>query len=482
MGNPTAEVSPCGTNLPSVPSSTARVRNEGTGNGPLRLFEWSSSPGIDARAEAVPGHTASGFAEAAAYGILPRAMAPSTPPSVALDTARRLLLDAQGLLDDPRRKATPDALFELIERMGYVQVDSINIVDRAHHLTLAARLQGHRPALLARLLERERRLFENWTHDAAAIPTRWYPHWQFRFERHRQRVLAHPWWLRRLGSDPEKVIAHVRERVAREGPLMAKDFEDERPAGTDKTWWGWKPQKAVLEHLWHTGELAIARRVNFHKVYDLAERVLPAAHAAPRPSPEEHLDWACRTALERLGTATPSEIAGFWDAVSLEQARAWCLRAVAGGTIAAVRIDPEDGSRPWEAYAVADWEARAAGLPPAPPRIRLLSPFDPILRDRRRTLRLFGFDYRFEAFVPAARRQHGYYVMPILEGERLVGRLDPKLHRDRGLLEIRNVWWEPKVKESKGRLAALAAALDRLARQVGAERWSISPPAPGPAA
>ncbi|MFY9822437.1 MAG: crosslink repair DNA glycosylase YcaQ family protein, partial [Thermoanaerobaculia bacterium] len=388
----------------------------------------------------------------------------TTLPRVPAATARRLLLGAQGLLDDPRRKATPDVLYDLIERMGFVQIDSINVVARAHHLTLASRLQGYRPALLERLLERERTLFEHWTHDAAAIPTVWYPHWQPRFELYRLKVLFHPWWRERVGPNPQKAVDHVRERIVREGPLMTKDFEDERPAGTDKAWWGWKPHKAALEYLWRTGELAIAKRINFHKVYDLAERVLPAAHATPAPSEREHLEWACRTALERLGVATADELAGFWRAISLEQARAWGARAAARGEIAAVEVETEDGSKPRKSWAVTDWQERAASLPSAPPRVRLLSPFDPILRDRKRTLRLFNFDYRFEAFVPGPQRQHGYYVLPILEGERLVGRLDPKLHRQRGeqgLLEIKNLWWEPKVRASQGRQAALEAAVER---------------------
>jgi uncharacterized protein YcaQ len=411
----------------------------------------------------------------------PRSHLP-TVPVIPVAVARRLLLGAQGLLDDPRRKATADVLYELIERMGFVQIDSINVVERAHHLTLASRLQGYRPALLERLLERQRRLFEHWTHDASAIPAPWYPYWKIRFERYRQRVLEHPWWMERIGPDPERVIAHVRERIAAEGPLMTRDFEDERPEGTDKAWWGWKPQKAALEYLWRTGELAIAGRVNFHKVYDLASRVMPEGHAAPRPTGAEHLEWACRSAIERLGTASPDEIAGFWRAVSLEEARAWCAGAAERGEIVPVRIETADGSKPRASYAVPDWEARAAVLPAAPPRIRLLSPFDPILRDRKRCLRLFGFDYRFEAFVPGEHRQHGYYVLPILEGDRLIGRLDPKVHRDQGLLEVKGLWWEPKVKETKGRRAALEAELDRLARRVGAERWTISPPAPAPAA
>lgn len=398
---------------------------------------------------------------------------PSSPPRVPAAAARRLLLGGQELLADPRRRATADVLYEIVEAMGFVQIDSINVVERAHHLTLAARLQSYRPALLERLLERDRRLFENWTHDASAIPTVRYPYWKIRFERYRKLVLAHPWWRERVGPNPERVMEHVRDRLRREGPLMTKDFEDERPERTDKAWWGWKPQKAVLEYLWRIGEVAVPRRVNFHKVYDLAERVYPEAHAAPRPTDEEHVDWACRSALERLGVATPDEIAGFWRAISLEEARAWCVRASAAGEIAAVEAEAMDGSRPRAAWAVPDWEERLAALPPAPPRIRLLSPFDPILRDRKRTLRLFNFDYRFEAFVPAPQRVYGYYVLPILEGERLIGRLDPKLHREESLLDVRKIWWEPGVRESKGRRIALEAAVERLARLVGAERWTL---------
>ncbi len=411
-------------------------------------------------------------------------MASSSPlPTVPAATARRLLLGAQGLLDDPRRRPTVDALYEIIERLGFVQIDSINVVERAHHLTLAARLQSYRPRLLERLLERDRRLFEHWTHDASAIPTLWYPHWHFRFERYRQKVLEHPWWKERVGSRPKELIDVIRERIRREGPVMTRDFEDQRPEGTDKTWWGWKPEKAALEYLWRTGELAVARRINFHKVYDLTERVLPEVHAAPCPDPEEHLGWACRSALERLGIASADEIAGFWRAVSLEEVRAWCERSAAAGEIVPVLVRAADGAAPRRSWALPDWEERAAALPSAPPRVRLLSPFDPILRDRRRTLRLFGFDYRFEAFVPAPQRRWGYYILPILEGERLIGRLDPKLRRDEGVLEIRQVWWEPGVRESKGRRKGLEAAVERLARLTGAGEVILpGPTSPGRAA
>src|SRR5688572_19836130 len=258
------------------------------------------------------------------------------PPLIPAATARRLLLGAQGLLDDPRGRVTADRVYDLVERMGFVQIDSINVIERAHHLTLAARLQGYRPKMLDRLLERDRRLFEHWTHDASAIPTRWYPHWRFRFEHYRRRALEHPWWRERVGPDPQRFIAEVRERLAREGPLMTRDFEDTRDDSVDRTWWGWKPEKAALEYLWRSGEAAIAGRVNFHKIYDLAERVLPEAHTAPQPHREEHIDWACRTALDRLGIASADEIAGFWRSVPLEGVKAWCAQAKG---IAAVRVE-----------------------------------------------------------------------------------------------------------------------------------------------
>jgi hypothetical protein len=382
-------------------------------------------------------------------------------------------MGAQGLLDDPRGPVNADRLYALIERMGFVQIDSINIVERAHHLTLLSRLQGYRPALLDRLLERERRLFEHWTHDASAVPTIWYPYWKIRFERYRKRVLEHPWWQERIGPEPARAVEHVRERLLKEGPLRARDFEDTRGADAERTWWGWKPQKAALEYLWRTGELAIVGRDSFHKVYDLAERILPEQHAAPAPDPDQHLAWAGRTALERLGVATPGEIAAFWAALSPEEGKLWSRRAVESGEAVEVEVEAVDGSRPQRALAVPDWEARAAALPPAPSRLRLLSPFDPILRDRKRALRLFGFDYRFEAFVPEAKRLHGYYVLPLLEGERLVGRVDPKFHRDEGVLDVRQIWWEPGVRESQGRKAALESAVVRLARAIGAESYRL---------
>jgi len=387
-------------------------------------------------------------------------------PFVSVSAARRLFLGAQGLLDDPARRATVPSLQALIEKLGFVQVDTINVVARAHDLTLFSRLDGYRPEQLRKLLEDKRSLFEGFTHDASAIPTAWFAHWKPRFERDRARIHAHAWWQHHFrGTDGARVVADVKARIQREGPLKSSDFEHPEKRGP---WWGWKPQKAALDFLWRSGELMIPRREGFQKVYDLTERVLPEHHARPCPEPEAHLEWACAGAAERLGVFTPKELAEYWQSIEAPQAKAWCEAALAAGRIVRMEVEGAGGEvRP--AFALADWEARLAKLPDAPDRTRLLCPFDPVLRDRARALRRFGFDYRFEAFVPEPKRQYGYFVLPILEGERLVGRLDPKLHRDRGLLEIKGLWWEPGIKGTKARKRGLEDALERLAAFVEAE-------------
>jgi hypothetical protein len=374
-----------------------------------------------------------------------------------LEAARLLLLSGQGLLDDPERPATVARLESLIEKLGYVQVDSIATVARAHDLTLFARMSGYRPRLLANAVERRRTLFENWTHDAAVIPIKWYAHWKHRFARAAERIHESGWWRERFGEEPQRTLAEVEARIRDEGPLLARNFEGERRG--EAGWWGWKPQKAALELLWRSGTLCIARRVNFQKVYDLAERVLPEAHGAPVPAWSEHVAWACSAALERLGFASPRQIAAYWAAVSLPEARAWCHEAERRGEIVAVAKG---------VYAWADWRHRLGRLPSPPAGLRLLAPFDPILRDRRRALELFDFDYRFEAFTPAAQRVYGYYVLPILEGDRLVGRIEPKLHKREGRLEVRGLWWEKKVRATRLRRSRLDEALERLAAFLGA--------------
>jgi uncharacterized protein YcaQ len=358
----------------------------------------------------------------------------------------------------------------MIEQMGFVQLDSINAVDRAHHLILASRLDSYRREDFVHLLEQDRSLFEHWTHCASAIPTKWFAYWKPRFARAKQYVVTNRAWQRYLGERPDEVVDRVRRRVAREGPLRSQDVEHDRrrrPPG----WYGWRPEKAALEFLWFTGELMITRRENFQKVYDLTERVLPAHHAVPSPTEAEQVEWACRTAFERLVIATPKEIAGFWKAVTAAQAKRWCEDGVRTGRLIPVLIRSSNahGERP--SFALADWERRLGRLPDPPQRMRLLCPFDPVVGLGRR----LGFEYRFEVFTPEAARRYGYYVMPVLEGDRLVGRVDPQFQRDRGVLAIRRVYWESHVRVTRARRRMLEEAAVRLAQAIGAERveWPV---------
>lgn len=392
--------------------------------------------------------------------------------TISARDARRLFLDAQGLFADPARTATPAVVRRLVTKLGFVQLDSINTVARAHDLILFSRLEGYRPTALTRMLEKERSLFEGWTHDASAIPTAWYRHWKPRFVRDRARIESHAWWQRLLGPNRRRITARVAARITAEGPLGAADFERTTRAGT---WWDWSPEKAALDYLWRTGELAIAGRRGFQKLYDLPARVLAGHHEAAAPSAAEHVAWACETAAERLVVFSPSELARYWGAIAIADARAWCAAETAAGRLRTVGVESASREPPRPAYAVADWHARLARLGDPPARIRMLAPFDPIVRDRARCLARFGFDYRFEAFTPAAKRRYGYYVMPLLEGDALVGRLEPKLHREARRLELRGVFWERGAKETKERKRALTDALERLATFVGATTIDRAP-------
>lgn len=407
--------------------------------------------------------------------------------AVPARTARRWLCTLQAI-DGHRPRSSPSAVAALVSRLGYVQIDSINVVDRAHHLILGARLEGYERRHLSNAIERSRRLFEHWTHDACAIPTEWYPHWHHRFRRFAARDRSNAWWRERFGRDPRRVLARVLERVEREGALRARDFlppdGDRRESGG---WWNWHPEKAALEHLWRRGDLSIARRERFEKVYDLPDRVHPGVHALPASSEASHRDWACRGALDRLGIATEREIAHFFAAVPLSEVRSWARAALARGEIERVTILAEGAARggrrasstgrPIAALAPAEWRERARasgafdGAESSAAVIVALAPFDPLVRDRARLERLFGVEFRFEAFTPAPKRRFGYYTMPLLEGDRIVGRIDPRFDREAGDLLVRGPWWEPGVRPDRKRRARLDASLERLSAQVGADRW-----------
>lgn len=377
--------------------------------------------------------------------------------------ARRVFLQRHALSEAPVGPAKGQALHDLIERIGFVQVDSINTVARAHDMILWSRRQSFRPPALKRLLEKDRSLWEHWTHDASILPARLHGVWQHRFQRDAVRLEAN--WKRWFRDGYEAQFDSILNRIAKDGPVGTADVGEGEVRGKGG-WWDWHPSKTALEWLWRTGRLAITRRDGFAKIYDLTERVIPEAHRTLVPA-ETVTDWACRTALGHLGFGTSGEIAAYWNAVGPEATKDWCRAALARGEIIEVEVEGALGQR---RKALAFHDILEEGPPEPPPRLRILSPFDPALRDRDRADFLFGFHYRIEVFVPEPKRLYGYYVFPVLEGERLVGRIDVKAFRDAGSLRVKGFWPEAGVKLTKARRAKLEAELERLAVFAGCER------------
>jgi uncharacterized protein YcaQ len=385
------------------------------------------------------------------------------PRSIHPPESRRILLAAQDLAAPPARRAGIAAVQTLIERLGFVQVDSINVLERAHHLILHTRLDGYKPATLQRLLEEDRTLFEHWTHDASIIPTKWYPQWKPRFTRYKAR----------LGNDYAPMAKSMRARIKRRGPVRGRDLGANHPPQAKGGWWNWHPGKIALEQLWRAGVLAIARRERFEKWFDLVERVYPLPSAESAPKAREHVAWACSTALERLGVATPKELAEFWHSITTSDAKTWCATAIKTGEAEAIVLHDLDGAA--REGVASTGATRLARQGVCDDRLRLICPFDPVIRDRARLERRFGFAYRFEAFVPKPKRIYGYYTLPLLRGDRFVGRVDLKFDRQAGVLIVRGPWWEPEMKTTVHR-RLFKGALDRMTSFLGAEGWRILTP------
>jgi uncharacterized protein YcaQ len=290
-----------------------------------------------------------------------------------------------------------------------------------------------------------------------------YPMWRLKFARDEARMRARWPQGRREGWEVE--IETVHRHVADNGPACSLDVGGGEKKGSSG-WWDWHPSKTALEFLWRSGRLAICHRRGFRKFYDLTERVIPAEYLNGKNDDGENLDWAMSEALERLGFGTCGELAAFFEIATRDEAKAWCAEALAAGRIIEADVEMADGTRrrSFTSEAVLD---RTSLLPDPSPRVRLLSPFDPALRDRARAERLFGFHYRIEIFVPEAKRRYGYYVFPVLQGDRVIGRLDAK--RAGKALGIRAFWPEAGVRMGKARTSGLTSELERVRTLAGAE-------------
>lgn len=365
--------------------------------------------------------------------------------------ARRLWLSVNGLAGPPTGAFD---VMEIIKNLGFVQIDTIRNVTRAHHHILWSRNQNYRENMLWPLLQ-QRHLFEHFTHDASLIPMGFLPMWRRQFKTMGDYVARNKWYDSKLGKSQVK---EIKARIASEGALSTHAF-DSKVEGK-REMWARPPHKKALDKMWYAGELATCYRENFVKYYNLAERVFPAHLYSEKQSEAAQIEWLCHAALDRLGVANHGEIARFWGAVKLAEVREWA------GDRQLIEVEAANGTVS-TALAAPEILQRLEKLAKPTSRMRIINPFDPAIRDRKRLERLFGFEYRNEMFVPKVQRKWGYYVYPLLEGARFVGRVELKADRKAGWLRVTGFWPETDVKWSEARQTKLHSELDRLARFVG---------------
>jgi uncharacterized protein len=349
-----------------------------------------------------------------------------------------LMLAAQGIVPGPKKKkATKRDVLQMIRRMGALQIDTIHVVARSPYFVLWSRLGDYEPKWLEELLE-EGAIFEYWSHEACFLPIEDYPLYRRRMLGAESMGWKYP---RQWVKTHQKEIDLLREFIRERGPVRAADFE--RTDGKAGGWWEWKMEKRALEALFTAGELMIARRSNFQRVYDLRERVLPDWDDNQLPSAEGVRRELALKAVRALGVAKARWVADYFRTNMRETLDT--VRALTDEE-RLLSVEAEDWNEP--GFVHPDnlglvKAARAGSLKME--RATLLSPFDPVVWDRARTRFLFDFDYRLECYTPEPKRRYGYFTLPLLRRASLVGRLDAKAHRKDGVFEVKSLHMEPGV-------------------------------------
>ncbi len=377
--------------------------------------------------------------------------------------ARRIALAAQGFAD-PRPAGAPTgwAVRRLIDRVGVIQIDSVNVLQRAHYLPLFSRVGPYDTALLDRSAHyAPRRLFEYWGHEASLLPVGLQPALRWRMER----AAADAWGgMRRIQRERPELVAQVLEEVQARGPVAASEvLAHERPKRTGP-WWDWSDVKRAFEWLFWSGRITSARRRGFERLYDLPERVLPAeVLAAPTPPVDAAQRQLLRVAARALGVASERDLRDYFR-LDVKDARARVAEMVEAGELRPVEV---------EGWSVPAYIDPAARLPRRVQARALVGPFDSLVWERSRAERLFGFRYRIEIYVPAPKRVHGYYVLPFLLGDRLVARVDLKADRQGRALRVQAAHAERDA--PAGTAVELRAELESMAGWLGLERLDVVP-------
>jgi uncharacterized protein len=383
--------------------------------------------------------------------------------SLSVAQARRIALRAQGFTDDPPGAAVSRAhVRRVLARIGLLQIDSVNVLVRSHYLPLFSRLGIYRLALLDDMAYgRRRELFEYWGHEASLLPLSLFPLLRWRMERalHLEGMYG---GLTRWARENKKLIAKALHEVEARGPLGAGDIEGSKGVGS---WWGWSDAKTALEYLFWAGRVTTAYRRSFERVYDLTERIIPAAvYDAPAPDPAAAQRELLRIAMHAHGVATERDLRDYFR-LRPDDSKPRVAEMVEAGELLPVTVEG------WKQPA---YIAQGTNVPRKAARSALLSPFDSLVWERERTHRLFDFHYRLEIYTPKHKRIHGYYVLPFLHGDALVARVDLKADRAAGALQVKGLHVEPGAQPAEIR-EALEPELERMRGWLGLERVTWDP-------
>lgn len=366
---------------------------------------------------------------------------------------------------------TPDAILDLVTALGYVQIDTLHVVNRAHYVTLWSRFGSYDIDDFHRLIYTagQRRLYEGWGHAASIIPLEHYRYHRWRADTSISYNPGFREWLSKNGS--RELAAQTLERIRAEGGLRVGDFEYEGPQRG--AWYDWKPPKVALEVLFAWGDLMVADRVNFQRVYDVRERVLPEWVDTTPVTPDEARRFCLEQAARALGVFEPRHLT-FYAYMRATPARSLVSALIEEGLLVEIRGESMNGVKTWMAHRdnlpllqqAADGDIR-------PERTTFLAPFDSLFWAGDRDEKLWGFNQVLECYKPAAERVYGYFSLPILHKDRLVGRFDPKLDRKTGVLNLNALYLEPGIVPDDELIAAVAAALRDFLSWHGAKSLTI---------
>ena len=372
-------------------------------------------------------------------------------------TARHIAVRAHAF-DGPQDGAVgKEAAARTIERLGYTQIDTISVIQRAHHHTLWTRQPDYEPAMLGELLANDRRVFEYWAHAAAYVPMADYRYYLPKMRAETDRPKTRDWM-----AGNSDLVSLVMGRIREEGPLCSADFKDTSDQHTG-SWWGWKPAKHALATLWLAGDLMVSSRRNFQRLYDLRERVLPDHVDTTEPDPDDLARFFTRRTVANRGVARAGR--AHWGGQGKARITAAVAELVDAGEVVRVVVE---GLGDEEFVVFADDLASAPDANP-PTSLHFLSPFDNMTIDRSWMEALFGFEYRIECYVPQPKRKHGYFCLPILWGDRFIGRMDAKADRKTKAFLVRRLIFEPGFDEYDAVWPVLAEKMRAFATFNGCE-------------